>query len=127
MVVLRVWTNPLDFGNRPWQRELLDDLKQGTRMPRGRKRKTDFDEKQLTKGELRKLTALRKSLGEEIANSAFAQWLETHGTDGPMSDRNASVIRDAVESVVLEGKARIPRGGYIIRRGRGRVIVEHPE
>lgn len=38
-----------------------------------------FDEKTLTKGQLRKLTALRKSLGEEIANGAFAQWLKSAG------------------------------------------------
>jgi hypothetical protein len=42
-------------------------------------------------------------------------------------DRNAAVIAEAVESVVLEGKARIPRSGYFIRRGRGRVIIEQPE
>ena len=40
---------------------------------------------------------------------------------------NAAVIAEAVESVVLEGKARIPRSGYFIRRGRGRVIIEQPE
>ena len=97
-------------------------------MPRGRKRRTSFDEKELTKGQLRKLNALRKSLGDEIANGAFAQWLSTEaqGGSGGM-DRNAAVIAEAVESVVLEGKARIPRSGYFIRRGRGRVIIEQPE
>ena len=38
-----------------------------------------------------------------------------------------AVIAEAVEAVVLEGKARIPRSGYFIRRGRGRVIIEQPE
>jgi hypothetical protein len=42
-------------------------------------------------------------------------------------DRNAAAIAQAIEAVVLEGKVRIPRGGYFVRRGRGRVIVEHPE
>ena len=97
-------------------------------MPRGRKKRAEFNEKELTKGQLRKLNALRKSLGDEIANGAFAQWLSTEaqgGADG--MDRNAAVIAEAVEAVVLDGKARIPRGGYFIRRGRGRVIVEQPE
>ncbi len=34
-----------------------------------------FKERDLTKGQLRKLTALRKSLGKEIADKAFAEWL----------------------------------------------------
>ncbi len=33
-----------------------------------------FSEADLSKGELRKLNALRKSLGEEIADKAFAEW-----------------------------------------------------
>ena len=97
-------------------------------MARGRKPKVSFDEKELTKGQARKLNALRKSLGDEIDNSAFAQWLATEGqSGGGEMDRNAAVIAEAIEAVVLEGKARIPRGGYFIRRGRGRVILEQPE
>ena len=97
-------------------------------MPRGRRRRADFNEKELTKGQLRKLNALRKSLGDDIANVAFAEWLTTEAQSGSGGmDRNAAVIAEAVESVVLEGKARIPRSGYFIRRGRGRVIIEQPE
>lgn len=97
-------------------------------MARGRRKRTEFNEKELTKGQLRKLNALRKSLGDEIANGAFAQWLSTDAQGGTAGmDRNAAVIAEAVEAVVLDGKARIPRGGYFIRRGRGRVIVEQPE
>ena len=97
-------------------------------MPRGRRRRADFNEKELSKGQLRKLNALRKSLGDDIANGAFAKWLATEGQNGSSGmDRNAAVIAKAVESVVLQGKARIPRSGYFIRRGRGRVIIEQPE
>ena len=97
-------------------------------MPRGRKRRGDFNEKDLSKGQLRKLNALRKSLGVEIANGAFAEWLSTEAQNGSGGmDRNAAAIAEAVESVVLDGKARIPRSGYFIRRGRGRVIIEQPE
>lgn len=98
------------------------------KLARGRKRRASFDEKELTKGQLRKLNALRKSLGDEIANTAFAEWLSTDGQTGTGSDdRNATAIAQAVEAVVLKGKARIPRGGYFLRRGRGRVIVERLE
>jgi len=97
-------------------------------MPRGRKRRATVDKKQLTKGQFRKLNALRKSVGDEIAKTAFAEWLSMENPNGNAHlDRNAAAIAEAIESVVLGGKARIPRGGYIVRRGRGRVIVEHPE
>ena len=34
-----------------------------------------INEKTLTKGQIRKLNALRKSLGTKIADRAFTQWL----------------------------------------------------
>ena len=40
-----------------------------------RKPAPKIDEKALTKGELRKLTALRKSVGDEIGDKAFMDWL----------------------------------------------------
>ena len=38
-----------------------------------------IDEGALTKGQLRKLNALRKSVGEEVGERAFAAWLESQG------------------------------------------------
>ena len=35
-----------------------------------------INEKSLTKGQLRKLSVLRKSLGGKIADQAFAQWVK---------------------------------------------------
>ena len=93
-----------------------------------RKARPNFDEKALTKGHLRKLTALRKSLGDEIANTAFASWLaSTDGGPRDGQDTNADMIADAVMKLVEERNLQFPRGGYIVRRGRGRVIVERPE
>ncbi len=90
-----------------------------------RKPKVAFDESQLKKGEVRKLNGLRKSLGEEIANKAFAQWLSSQTTDvGEEVDKNAELIADVLVDQINQGKLRIPRGGYLVRRGRGRVIVE---
>ncbi len=40
-----------------------------------RKPAPKLDEKALTKGELRKLNALRKSVGEDIGEKAFVEWL----------------------------------------------------
>ena len=90
-----------------------------------RKPKVAFDVSQLKKGEVLKLNALRKSLGEEIANKAFAQWLSSQTTDvGEEVDQNAELIAEILVDQINHGKLRIPHGGYLVRRGRGRVIVE---
>ena len=84
---------------------------------------TSFDESQLTKGQLRKLTALRKSLGTDIANDAFGKWIEQQSKEIP-EDPNIALITATLMPLIEQGKLRIPRGGYQMRRGRGRVIVE---
>ena len=82
-----------------------------------------IDEATLSKGQLRKLNALRKSLGSSIADEAFAKWLD-QAVEAPASDQDAETISDALWSLVQEGRLSIRRGGYIVRRGRKRVIVE---
>ena len=82
-----------------------------------------IDEAALKKGQLRKLNALRKSVGSAIADEAFAKWLD-QTVEAPAADENAEVIADALWGLVREEKLSIRRGGYIVRRGRGRVIVE---
>ena len=86
-----------------------------------------IEEAALTKGQLRKLGALRKSLGQAIADEAFSKWLAQAPSDEPEADENAGVIADALWGLVQEEKLTIRRGGYIVRRGRGRVIVEPRE
>ena len=82
-----------------------------------------IEEATLTKGQVRKLNALRKSLGSVIADEAFAKWLE-QAAEVPETDKNAETIAGALWNLVQEEKLMIRRGGYIVRRGRGRVIVE---
>lgn len=92
------------------------------------RRKNRINESELSKGQLRKLNALRKSLGDDIGSRAFAEWLasKSDGTAEP-SDKNARTISEALQPLIEDGKLRIPRGGYLLRRGRGRVIIERPE
>ena len=86
-----------------------------------------IDEKALTKGELRKLNALRKSVGEDIGDKAFMDWLRQKPAEKlAPEDKNAALIADTLIPLIEQNKLRIPRGGYLVRRGRGRVIVEHP-
>ena len=90
-----------------------------------RKKASQIDEKNLTKGQLRKLNALRKSLGQEIADRAFVEWLQTQPIDaGVPGDENADVIATTLWGLIEKGNLAIPRGGYVVRRGRGRVVVE---
>ena len=83
-----------------------------------------IDENDLTKGQLRKLRALRKSVGDQIAARAFAEWLASQAGTAAKVDGNAATIVDTLWPMVQVGTLAIPRGGYLIRRGRGRIIVE---
>ena len=90
-----------------------------------KKATANIDESALTKGQLRKLTAVRKSFGPEIADKAFAQWLTEQPKEKALpEDRNVKLIVKTLEPLVLGNKLKIPRGGYLVRRGRGRIIVE---
>ncbi len=84
-----------------------------------------IDEAALTKGELRKLNALRKSIGDKIGEQAFSKWLKSKPNAGAAAtrDRNAELITEALGNLVQSGGLQIPRGGYVVTRGRGRVIV----
>ena len=80
-----------------------------------------IDESALKKGQ--KLNALRKSLGPAIADEAFTKWLDQQA-EAPETDGNAEIISNALWDLIQDGKVSIRRGGYVVRRGRGRVIVE---
>ncbi len=86
---------------------------------------TKIDESGLTKMQLRKLNALMKSVGDEIGVKAFNEWLASRPVEkkAPV-DRNAVRITEALQPLIESKKLTIPRGGYVLRRGRGRVIVE---
>ena len=86
---------------------------------------TGSKEANLTKGQIRKLNALRKSVGDEIGEKAFAEWLKAgHAETAAPVDKNAELIEETLGALVRGGKLRIVRGGYLLTRGRKRVIVE---
>ena len=85
----------------------------------------EIDESGLTRGQARKLNALRKSIGRDIADRAFLEWLAAQpAAAGSAPDKNATLIVDTLWPLVQQGTLTIPRGGYFVRRGRGRIIVE---
>lgn len=89
---------------------------------RGRpKKSTGIDISKLSKGYLRKLNALRKSLGETIADTAFAQWLASQPAKGSAGDPNA----EKLIALIKKHDIKVPRGGsLVIRRGGAQVFVE---
>ena len=65
------------------------------------------DEGALTKGQRRKLNALRKSVGEEIGEQAFVQWLSAQsGAAKGKPDGNAATIVDTLWPLVEGGSRR---------------------
>ena len=88
-----------------------------------RKAAIGINEAGLTRGEARKLVALRKSVGDKIAERAFAQWYRQKAKAASPVDRNAALIASTLGSLAMAGKLKIGHGGYLVKRGRGRVIV----
>ena len=85
-------------------------------------------EQDLTKGQLRKLNALRKSVGHDIGEKAFVEWLKTaEKPEKPEVDKNAELVAGAIEGLIEKHKLTIPNGGYLVKRGRGRAIVTRPD
>ena len=96
----------------------------------GRQLKTDapsLDEFPLTKMEVRKLNALRKSIGDDLGTRAFAEWQKSRPATSAKAatvDKTAEAIAEAVMGLIEGGTIKgLPRGGYNVRRGRGRVVV----
>ena len=57
---------------------------------------TPIDEIALTKGQRRKLHALRKSVGDKIGEQAFAAWLSSQSAARANRDENAALIVDTL-------------------------------
>ena len=81
-----------------------------------------IDEASLSKGHMRKLVALRKSLGTDIANKAFLEWQKTQtATPEAKEDPVATALLEAIEGTVES--LNLGRYGYTIRRSRAGLTV----
>ena len=83
-----------------------------------------INESSLPKGQLRKLNSLRKSVGTDIGERAFTEWLASQPPPQPKTDKNAEMIAEALQGLRDSHGLRIKTGGYIVKSGRGRVIVK---
>ena len=88
-----------------------------------------IQESKLNKGHQRKLKALRTSLGKKIADEAFSKWLKEMAGGTKKASKIDPVAARLADCISKEDKKKLklklPRGGYIVRRGfQGAIVVE---
>ena len=80
-----------------------------------------IDESTLTKGQLRKLNALKKSVGNGLGAEVFAKWLTQQAADlAPKPDPVAAKIEEALAGFAGDRSFNLGVYGYTIRRARGK-------
>ena len=78
-----------------------------------------IDETTLTKIQLRKLNALRKSVGSDLGEEVFVKWLARKANPKDKADPVAVKIVEALRGLENDPKCRLGNYGYSIRRVRG--------
>ncbi len=80
-----------------------------------------IDENTLTKGQLRKLNALRKSVGDALGEEVFGKWLaQQAAASAPKRDPVAVRIEEALAGFTGDRSFNLGVYGYTIRRARGK-------
>jgi hypothetical protein len=80
-----------------------------------------IDESILTKGQARKLNALRKSVGDDIAEEAFTKWLAAQSkVTKEARDPVADAMVSALAHLQHDKSFRLGRRGYVVRRAKGK-------
>ena len=81
-----------------------------------------INESNLTKGHIRKLNALRKSIGDVLGEQAFTKWLKQQKSEkrevrvDPVVNKLAEALRPLARDKALN----LGRYGYSIKRARGK-------
>ncbi len=81
-----------------------------------------INESNLTKGKIRKLYALRKSVGDALGEEAFTKWLKQQKSEKKevRVDPVAIKIAEALKPLAKDKTLNLGRYGYSIRRARGK-------
>ena len=80
-----------------------------------------IDQSTLTKGQIRKLNSLRKSVGNDIGEKAFGKWLATQSkVTKEVRDPVADALVAALWNLKDNKNIRLGRKGYVIRRAKGK-------
>ena len=80
-----------------------------------------INESILTKGQVRKLSALRKSVGDDIAEEAFAKWMISQSqTPKETMDPIADALVVALKQFKDDKAFRLGAKGYVVKRSKGK-------
>tara|TARA_Y100000746_G_scaffold204440_1_gene191023 strand:+ start:173 stop:448 length:276 start_codon:yes stop_codon:yes gene_type:complete len=80
-----------------------------------------MDEASLTKGQIRKLNALKKSIGDNLGEQAFSKWLQTQSKGSvAKKDPVTEKLHSAISSLASDSSLRLGTKGYTIKRARGK-------
>ncbi len=76
----------------------------------------------LTKGQKRKLNALRKSIGDKLGSEAFAKWMKEQAKKAPVekTDPVAEKLLKALNPLMKDKSIKLGNRGYSVRRARGK-------
>ena len=82
-----------------------------------------IDQSTLTKGQVRKLNALRKSVGNDIAENAFGKWMKIQSkTPKVVRDPVADALVAALSNLQNDKSFKLGNKGYVVRRAKGRGV-----
>ena len=81
-----------------------------------------IDENDLTKGQIRKLNALRKSIGDKLGEDAFKKWYAQQAAEEEEErvDPVAEIILEALKPLEKDKSLNLGRYGYSVKRARGK-------
>jgi hypothetical protein len=81
-----------------------------------------IDEKELSKGQIVKLNALRKSVGDDLAEDVFTKWMKRQASSKVVerSDPVAEKLKAALSALEKDDTFRLGNQGYTVRRARGK-------
>ena len=80
-----------------------------------------IDQSTLTKGQIRKLNALRKSIGDDIAEDAFSKWMKSQTkTPKEVRDPVADALVTALANLNHDKSFKLGKKGYVVRRAKGK-------
>ena len=80
-----------------------------------------IDEGTLTKGQVRKLAALRRSVGDKLGEEVFLKWLaQQAAASATKADPVAVKIEEALAGFANERSFNLGNFGYTVRRARGK-------
>ena len=80
-----------------------------------------IDHSTLTKGQVRKLNALRKSVGDNIAEDAFGKWMKTQSkTPKVVRDPVSDALVGALSNLTSNKSFRLGTKGYVVKRAKGK-------